>query len=319
MRMQTQRFAMIVTAAVCGLTATTTHAFTAQGESPSSGLPQVSYDISVIASGLEYPTGIAVNARGDLFFTQLPTPGVPGGMGGSNRVSMRDALTGEITDLTFGEPEPTFIDVTRQGTVYWTCKSAGVILRHTDGITSLVTDAVIQPSGIAVQDRGNSRGAVYFTELPTPGVPGGMGGENTVSVLQDGEIMTLTLGEPEPTEIAVDRFGNLYWTCKSAGVILTRNAATGQVSLLLNGLADPTGIALDEIGNIYFTEVPTPGVPGADGGMNRVWKYNLGTGQFTLIHDGDPEPTAVAVSASGKNVYWTCTVAGVIVQAVATP
>jgi hypothetical protein len=283
------------------------------------GQPMFGYQLSVVATGLEDPTGIAVNARGDLFFTQLPTPGVPGDMGGSNKVSMRDAVTGEIVNITVGEPEPTFIDVTRQGGVYWTCKSAGVILQHVKGQTSLLVDGLDQPSGIAVQDRGANRGAVYFTELPTPGVPGDMGGENTVSVLKDGEIMTITMGEPEPTAIVVDRHGTLYWTCKSAGVILTRDGSTGEVSLLLDGLADPTGIALDEVGNLYFTEVPTPGVPGDQGGMNNVWKYNLASGQFTLIHAGDPEPTAVAVSASGRNVYWTCTVAGVIVQAVRRP
>jgi hypothetical protein len=33
-----------------------------------------------------------------------------------------------------------------------------------------------------------------------------------------------------------------------------------------------------------------------------------------VIHEGDPEPTDVAVARNG-NVYWTCTSAGVIVEA----
>jgi DNA-binding beta-propeller fold protein YncE len=277
------------------------------------------YGISVIASGLEYPTGITRDGEGNLYFTQLPTPGVPGDEGGSNKVSRRDAMTGMITNITVGEPEPTFIDVASDGRLFWTCKSAGVILQHVMGETTLVVDGLAEPSGISVRNCESERCPIYLTQLPTPGVAGPDGGMNTVSVLLDGEITNITVGEPEPTEIVAAPDGTLYWTCKSAGVILTRDGATGEVDLLLEGLAAPTGIALDALGNLYFTEVPTPGVAGPDGGMNNVWKYNLGNGEFTLIHEGDPEPTAIAVSLGGKYVYWTCTVAGVIVEAVLMP
>jgi DNA-binding beta-propeller fold protein YncE len=279
------------------------------------------FEISVIAAELEYPTGIALSPDGHLYFTQLPTPGVPGDQGGSNKVSRRDAMTGMITNITVGEPEPTFIDVANDGRIVWTCKSAGVILQHMMGETSLVIDGLAQPSGISARNCDPAPGdcPLYFTQLPTPGVPGPDGGMNTVSVLEDGRITNITVGEPEPTEIVATPDGTLYWTCKSAGVILTRDGASGKVELLLDGLAAPTGIALDALGNLYFTEVPTPGVPGSEGGMNNVWMYNLASGAFTLIHEGDPEPTAVAVSSGGKYVYWTCTVAGVIVQAVRMP
>jgi hypothetical protein len=41
---------------------------------------------------------------------------------------------------------------------------------------------------------------------------------------------------------------------------------------------------------------------------------DLRSGEVTLLHAGDPEPTDVAVARNG-NVYWTCTSAGVIVEA----
>jgi sugar lactone lactonase YvrE len=75
------------------------------------------------------------------------------------------------------------------------------------------------------------------------------------------------------------------------------------------------GIALDHKGEtLYFTEVPTPGVPGSAGGQNRVNALDLRTKMVRVIHEGDPEPTDVAVARNG-NVYWTCTSAGVIVEA----
>jgi hypothetical protein len=60
--------------------------------------------------------------------------------------------------------------------------------------------------------------------------------------------------------------------------------------------------------------VPTPGVPGNAGGQNRVNALDLRTKTVRVIHEGDPEPTDVAVARNG-NVYWTCTSAGVIVEA----
>jgi hypothetical protein len=48
------------------------------------------------------------------------------------------------------------------------------------------------------------------------------------------------MGEPEPTDIAVGRKGDLYWTCKTAGVILERDAH-GEVGVLIGGLNSPSG------------------------------------------------------------------------------
>ena len=89
----------------------------------------------------------------------------------------------------------------------------------------------------------------------------------------------------------------------------------GVIRVLLSGLSKPTGITVDRKGrNLYFTEVPTPGVSGANGGQNKVSKYDLNKAQLSVIHMGDPQPTDVAVASDGA-VYWTCTSAGVIVEA----
>jgi sugar lactone lactonase YvrE len=209
-----------------------------------------------------------------------------------------------------GEPQPVNITVGRDGTIYWACLSAGVILKQDEnGVTSYFLTGLNKPSGIAI-DR---KGTVYFTEVPMPGVAGGTNGVFSSS---DGvTIQTLHMGEPEPVEITVARNGDLYWACRSAGVILWRSAQDGIVRMLLSGLNKPTGITIDHKGhNLYFTEVPTPGMSGAAGGSNKVSKYNLRTGQITLVHFGDPQPNAVAVAHDGT-VYWTCTSAGVILQA----
>jgi sugar lactone lactonase YvrE len=270
------------------------------------------YTLSVVARGLQKPTGLAVRGSDELYFTELPTPGVAGPNGGRNRVSRLDLESGDIENITTGEPEPTNLAVASDGDVYWTCKSAGVILRlMEEGGVSLFASNLDRPSGITIFRRNT----VVFTQVPTPGVPGSAGGTNNVSVIHGLGKFVINAGEPEPVDVVVSRRGDLYWTCKTAGVILKRSIDTGVVAPLLTGLAAPTGIALDHKGEtLVFTEVPTPGVAGSQGGRNRVRAMNLRTGAVRSINEGDPEPTDVAVARNG-NIYWTCTSAGVIVEA----
>ena len=265
----------------------------------------------VVGRGLNRPTGIVAGDDGTLYFTEIPMPGVGGG---ANGVSALDVASGEVVLLHQGEPEPTNIAIGRDGSLYWTCKSAGVILeRAPDGeIAPLLTD-LEQPSGISVDRLGD----IWFTQLPTPGVPGSLGGTNTVNRYDGTSIEQITLGEPEPTDIVVGPDGDAYWTCRSAGVILHRTRA-GEVGVLLGGLEQPVGIALDRDGDtLYFTEVPTPGLPGSMGGRNRVTALDLEKGRRSLINFGDPQPTDITVGPDGT-LYWTCTSAGVIVEATRT-
>ncbi|MEX2219589.1 MAG: hypothetical protein WD749_12620 [Phycisphaerales bacterium] len=268
------------------------------------------YTSSVIASGLSAPTGIAVRGDNMVYFTEVPTPGIPGSMGGSNAVKRFKPRTGAIQTVSMGEPEPLNLAVDR-GNVYWTCRTAGVILvQNPRGEVGVALQGLSDPTGIAAR-----QGRIYFTQVPTPGVPGSAGGMNTVNVSNGSGTATLSAGEPEPVDIAVAKDGTAYWTCKSAGVIL-RRTPSGSVSTLLTNLDEPVGIALDQTGRtLFFTEVPTPGVPGSRGGANGVYRVDLGTLQRTTVNFGDPEPTDVAVSPGGS-VYWTCTIAGVIVEAV---
>jgi len=267
------------------------------------------YEFRVVASGLASPTGIVIGGSEIVYFTQVPTPGVPG----ANSVARLDLEDGQITILHMGEPEPRNITLDKDNNLYWTCTSAGVILKRSAGegdddegaVTAPLLTGLQRPVGIAV-DR---RGTIYYTEVPTPGLAGGA---NRV-VAYDGAMRIVSMGEPEPVDVAVARNGDLYWTCKSAGVILRHSGGT--TSLFLSDLDQPVGIAIDHKGRtLYFTEVPTPGVGGSAGGRNKIWRVNLETGARSLVHEGDPEPTDVAVARNG-NLYWTCTSAGVIVEA----
>jgi hypothetical protein len=273
------------------------------------------YQTRVVFRGLDHPAGIVASGRGrstKLYITQLPTPGVKGVDGGRNTVDV--IAGGQLFNLAFGEPEPTNLALAPSGDLYWTCHSAGVILKRdsVSGPISLALGGQVKPSGVAV----GADGTVYFTQVPTPGIPGSQGGSNSVNALSGGVASLLHMGEPEPVDIAVHRASNtLYWTCRTAGVILKRDSA-GNISKFLGGLNKPTGIAVNQrTGDVLFTEVPTPGLPGSLGGGNFVWSADPVTGAREVVDFGDPEPQDITVAEDGA-IYWTCRSAGVIVRAV---
>ncbi len=269
------------------------------------------YTFTVVASGLTKPTGIAARGGSTIYFSEIPTPGVGGGLNAVKELKLGD---GSIRTIHQGEPEPRNIAIDREGVLYWTCKSAGVILEQSpheaaSTATPLLT-GLAKPTGIAIDKRGR----VYFTQVPTPGVAGGANSVSAVNVSNHTVVTLIHSGEPEPVDIAASDDGELYWTCRTAGVILTRDEH-GQIKPLLTGLNKPVGIALDdERETLFWTEVPTPGVSGANGGQNKIWSYDLKRKVKTLVHAGDPEPTDITVARNGR-LYWTCTSAGVIVEA----
>ena len=269
------------------------------------------YSTTVVARGLHRPTGIVAQGGDTIYFTEVPTPGVNGMNGGSNGVLRLDLDSGCVTPIHMGEPEPVNLALGKRGELYWTCKSAGVILgQGRRGDVEVLLRGLAKPTGIAV-DRHDD---VFFTQVPTPGVNGMNGGSNGVFFSDGTMTFTLHIGEPEPTDIAVARDGDLYWTCKSAGVILKQDSA-GATTVLLSGLNKPVGITIDhQDRNLFFTEVPTPGVNGANGGMNKVWRYDLTRNELILVDAGDPEPTDITVARNGR-LFWTCSSAGVIVEA----
>lgn len=279
--------------------------FLAFGIALTSGVSQAQgFTRSVLKNGLKAPTGIALSPAGEVYFTELPEPGK---FSQNNTVSRLDG-SGNHVVIVPGEPGPTNLAFDPQGTFYWTCSTAGVLMSRKGNVQQAIAPGLKTPMGIAVDKNAN----VFFTQVPDPGM---QGKGNNVARLVNGTPMILSMGEPEPFDIAAADDGSLYWTCRSAGVILRRDPM-GNIAPLLTGLEKPSGIAIDAKGRVYFTEVPTPGMNGANGGRNRVWEYDPATRNFTLLGFGEPEPRDIAVSPDGSTVYWTCTTAGVILRAV---
>ncbi len=83
------------------------------------------------------------------------------------------------------------------------------------------------------------------------------------------------------------------------------------MSLFASNLERPSGITVFRRNTVVYTQVPTPGVPGTEGGRNNVSVIH-GFGKF-VINAGEPEPVDVVVSRRG-DLHWTCKSAGVILK-----
>jgi streptogramin lyase len=103
------------------------------------------YRFRIVAAGLDRPLGLTLEGSETIYFSQVPPPGVPG----SNSVVKLDLESGEFTVLHQGEPEPTNLALDREGNLYWTGKSAGVILvQSEEGVTRVLLRGLRSPSGL---------------------------------------------------------------------------------------------------------------------------------------------------------------------------
>lgn len=158
------------------------------------------------------PTGLDVDRNGDVVFTELIDPGTKG----ANMVSVSDGTN--ISTISDSEPAPTDIVIGYDGTAYWTCATAGVILKRSPaGVISLLLDGLKNPTGIDLDTKGQR---LYWTEIPTPGVGGDESG-NTINEinLKTMKRTVVATGFPQPQDVTVTRDGTVYWTCQKAGVI----------------------------------------------------------------------------------------------------
>jgi hypothetical protein len=180
--------------------------------------------------GLDHPVGITIDAAGEnLYYTELPTPGVLGWNGGENKVWQFNLTTQVASLLNPIDPSPTDIVVAKNGDIYFTCQAFGIIVYMPAGVPWLqrtIWTGFHSPIGLALDPTEEN---LYYTEVPTPGVDGANGGQNTVSMFNLATTTTSVVhtGDPQPTSVAVTPDGTIYWTDTTAGVIMQAKPKAG--------------------------------------------------------------------------------------------
>jgi serine/threonine protein kinase, bacterial len=212
--------------------------------------PPASPQIALPFTGLNNPTGAAVDSAGNLYVTD----------NGHNRVLRLAAGSTTQSVLPFtGLNGPGSVAVDSAGNVYATDIQSNRVLRLAAGSTTqsvLPFTGLNGPGSVAVDSAGN----VYATDIQSNRVLRLAAGSTTQSVLPFADLSY-------PDSVAVDSAGNLYVTDSGHNRVLRLAAdSTTQSVLPFAGLNNPTCVAVDSAGNLYVN----------DSDNNRVLKLPAG-------------------------------------------
>jgi serine/threonine-protein kinase len=237
-------------------------------------------------TGLNGPTGVAVDSAGNVYVTDDR----------NNRVLRLPAETNSMgSHLTHTNPVelPLNVQVPANvaviaGDVYVTANSRVLKLPAGWDTPIELPFVVPVPTGVAVDNAGD----VYVTDGKNGRVLKLSAWSTTQVEVPFGDEL-----EGLPGGVAVDNTGNIYAAGKDSVWELSAGANT-PTRLPFTGLKSPNGVAVDTAGNIFVTD-------GLDDDHNRVLVLPAGTtAQAELPFTGLNRPTGVAVDTA-DNVYVT--------------
>ena len=222
-----------------------------------------------VGSGFISPAGVAVDAAGDVFVTDLDLQEV-----------FKITPKGTQTTIGSGFEVPEGVAVDGAGNAYITDSEAAQVFKVTQGgVQTTVGSGFSYPSGVAVDGSGNVYVTDPFndqlTEITPSGTqtslgsgfhsPGGVAvdaaGNVYVANTYGEQVLKITPGGTEttlgtvdvPAAVAVDAAGDVYIT-DDATQVLYEVTPGGVQSTLLTDLNTPDGVALDGAGNLYIAD-----------------------------------------------------------------
>ncbi len=263
-------------------------------------------------AALDAPTGLAVDAEGDLFIADT----------GNNAVR-EVSPSGVITTVFDGVRSPSGIAVDAQGDLYLT-EAGGVAVTEVSpaGVTSTFASGFAATSGLAVDAQGN----LYVADVSSDRVLKVSPQGHSTAVAGDGAAGFGGDGGPaaaaaldDPSAIAVDAFGDLFIAdsandrVRVVGTTHTITTLAGSGAATDSGdggpavaasLSQPEGVAVDTQGDLFIADTGDNVIRevSASGVISTV----AGDGIAGYSGDGGPAtqaeldaPTAIAVDASG--------------------
>ena len=259
------------TLTVAGQTLTVTQA-------GSSYVPAPGPVTALVASGLNHPTGVAVDSMGNVYFADS----------NNNAIKKWTAANNTVTTLVAsGLNEPDGVAVDGAGNVYFADTPTTAIKEWTaanNTVTTLVSAGLNYPVGVAVDGAGN----VYIADYLNNAIKKWTAANRTVSTL-------VGSGLSYPEGVAVDVAGNVYIADSSHKAIKVWTAAKNTVTTLAtSGLNSPIQIAVDGAGNVYCSDVSS---------TNAIKEWTPASRTVTtLVSAGLSYPNGVAADGAG-NVY----------------
>ena len=239
-----QRMGAVTLADSTGATLATT-LVSGTGTGPQVVYPSKSAPVT-FGNGMNQPTGIAVDAAGDVFVADY---------GGSavRKLPYNNGVYGTPVVLASGLNHPASVAVDGAGNVFFLEYIGSTVkeIPYSDGqygTPVVVASGLSNPFGVAVDGAGNLFVANY--------------GGNTVRKIpfqsgSYGQPITLGSGFSNPMGIAVDAAGNVFVADHSNNAlkkIAYSYGSYGAPTTINIGHATPSGVAVDAAGNLYFSD-----------------------------------------------------------------
>jgi large repetitive protein len=233
--------------------------------------PAIAFDPSTqskLGSELEYPFGVAVDAKGDVFIADSE----------NDRVVEIPAGGAQITVPASGLNYPTGVAVDGAGDVFIADSNNNRVVEVPagGGAQIRVGSGLSYPSGVAVDGAGD----VFIADSNNNRVveiPAGGGAQITVGS-----------GLSYPSGVAVDGAGDVFVADSNNNRVVEVPAGGGSQITVGSGLYLPTGVAVDAAGDVFI----------ADGPDYEVVEVAAGGGAQTTIGSGQYYP-GVAVDGKG--------------------
>jgi sugar lactone lactonase YvrE len=235
--------------------------------------------LTVPASGLSDPNGVAVDAAGDVFIADY-----------ANSRVLKITPSGAQSTVGSGLSGPDGVAVDGAGDVFIAdFGNARVVEVTPGGVQTTVVSGVPTPLGVALDAAGDvfiaSEGPQEVLESPA----GCTSSCSTTVVWGDGGGIGVLL----PLGVAVDKAGNVFIPVTGTSVGVVKQAlpyGSGVWSFIGSGLNGPTGVGVDAAGDLFI----------ADTGNNRIVEVsNNDTVQTTVASGTLTNPNGVAVDAAG--------------------
>jgi len=243
----------------------------------SSGIAAISYGntTTTLGSGFSGPTGVAVDAAGDVYVADRGNKLV-------KKIPAGNPVGTGPTTISSGFSQPYGIAVDAAGDVYVADYGASAVYKVAAGSNSRVTigSGFKTPTGVAIDAQGD----VYVADY----------GNNAVKMIPAGSNTPQTIGSgfSEPAGIAVDAAGNVYVGDRGNNAVKEIPAGSNTPVIIGAGFNNPFGVAVDASGNVYV----------GDYSNNAVKMILAGSSAPVSIGSGFSNPDGVAVDGAG-NVY----------------
>lgn len=220
-----------------------------------------------VGHGFIFPAGVAVDAAGNLFVTDLVFQEV-----------FKVAPNGTKTEVG-GELEvPEAVAVDGAGNVYVADSEAAAIFKITPGgVQTTVGTGFSYPNGIAVDGQGN----LYVTD---PFI------DEVVEIAPSGKQTTVGSGYNTPAGVAIDAAGNVY-VADTYNQTVFKVTPGGTQTMIGRNLVSPAAVAADAAGDVYIT----------DDGTDALYEV-APSGRQTTVASGLDNPDGVAIDGAG-NLY----------------